>query len=232
MGTDETSEQGDPPENPEPGHRRPYWVVGLALLGLVVVLLVGAFLLESQSRPQVGVEVPLAVTGTTSAQAAAGDVQPTAQSVAAPPETAAAAVPAAVETVGGLHVANSPLEREIEAAYLHYWDVRSQAYSDLDTTHLPEVMAGAELERERQQITDLKNQGRAANIVAEHRIAFVRVSDTSAELYDEYLNKSYLIDATTRQAIQPPGPGGTAKVTYQLEKADGVWRVIDGRRLD
>ena len=97
---------------------------------------------------------------------------------------------------------------------------------------MSEVMAGAELERTRTQIAELRAQWRAAKIVVEPRIAFLRVSDSSADLYDEYFNKSYLVDAQTKQPMQQPGPGGTAKVSYQLERADGVWRVIDGTRHD
>ena len=232
MRTEATSEQGDLPENTEPGGRRPYWVVGLALLGLVVVLLVGAFLLERQSRPQVGIESPPAVTGTTSAQAAGGGVQPTTQPAVAPPATPVSASPTAVETVGGLRVANSPLEREIEAAYLHYWDVRSQAFLDLDTTHLPEVMAGPELARAEVQISQLKAQGRAGRLDVEHRIAFVNVSPEDATVYDEYLNRSVFLDTATGQELHTDEPPAVEKVSFVMKKVDGTWKVVDGTRYN
>ena len=232
MRTEETSERGNPPGNTEPDRRRPFWVAGLALLGLVVVLLVGAFLLERQSRSQVGIEPPPAVTGTTSAQAASGGVQPTAQPAAAPPATVVVASPTAVVTVGGLRVANSPLEREIEAAYLHYWDVLAQAYLDADTTNLPEVMSGPELGRQEQQIQDLKAQGKAAKLVAEHRIAFAKVTPDDAIVYDEYLNRSVFVDPITKQEHQTSAPPETEKISFEMRKIGGTWKVVDGTRHD
>ena len=233
MRTEETSEQGDPSRNTEPDHGRPYWTVGLALLGLVVVLLGGAFLLERQSRPRVGIEaLPAAVIGTTSARTAGGGVQPTTQPAAAPPATPVSASPTAVETVGGLRVANSPLEREIETAYLHYWDVLAQAYLDADITNLPEVMSGAELGRQEQQIQDLKAQGKAAKLVAEHRIAFAKVTPDDAIVYDEYLNRSVFVDPITKQEHPTSAPPETEKISFEMRKIGDTWKVVDGTRHD
>ncbi len=240
MGPEEAMNQATPHDSVGQGRRRPYWIVGLALFGLVVVLLAGAFLLDRQFRPAVGVESPPAVAATgepTDAPVAivpptTEATPPTGQPTLPPTASAASAVPTTAGTPGGLRVATSPLELEIEAAYLRYWEIRSEALFNLDPTRLPEVMAGAELERTRAEIVGLRDQGRAAKIVVEHRIAFLRVSDSRAELYDEYFNKSYLVDTQTKQPVQPPGSGGIAKISYQLEKGDGVWRVVDGMRHD
>ena len=58
-------------------------------------------------------------------------------------------------------------------------------------------MAGPALEREREQIADLQARGVAAVIEAEHEVGLLSLTQDEAELYDEYLNRSYLIDPTT-----------------------------------
>ncbi|MHB1131014.1 MAG: hypothetical protein ACYC4L_01360 [Chloroflexota bacterium] len=193
---------------------RRFWMIGLALLGVVAVTLVGAFVLDDLFKPKV-------------------DTVPVSTSVAASNTATPVAAPTSTTTdPSDLQVAKSPLEREIEAAYLRYWEVRAEAFLNQDTSRLSEVMAEAELARTRQQIDDLKAQGRAARIVVEHRIAFLEVGETKARLYDEYLNRSYLVDPQSKQAVQTPGPGGVAKISYELKRIDGAWRVIDGTRHD
>lgn len=213
--------------------RRPYWAVGLVLLAVVLVVLAAAFLLDRQLRPRVGIEPsPTVPALAQSFETRTAAPSPTPAVSASPTARAGAAEPTLAASPTGPRVANSPLEREIEQAYLKYWEIRSEALYNLDPSRLPDVMAGAELEREQQQISELKAQGRAVKIDVEHRIAFVRVGEANAELYDEYVNRSYLVDAQTKQPIRTPGPGGTAKVSYRLQKIDGVWKVVDGQRFD
>lgn len=209
--------------------------VGLTLLGLVVALLAGGFLLNLQLRPSVGIEPASPASATTGVTTAGpGHSEAVVGAAAASTAKAAALAPTPEASLSQPQplVADSPLGREIEAAYLRYWDVRADALLNLDTSRLSEVMAGAELKREREQIAELKSQGRAARIAVEHCIVFLKVSGSKAELYDEYLNRSHLVSMETKQPIQQPGPGGVAKVLYRLEKTDGVWRVVDGTRHD
>src|SRR5437588_649952 len=83
------------------------------------------------------------------AKATAGSPAPAVAPPAVPgPAAVTAAAPAVASVVAspqasGFRVATSPLEQEIEQAYLHYWDVRTAAYLSLDTSQLGEVMAGA-----------------------------------------------------------------------------------------
>jgi hypothetical protein len=193
---------------------RRYLLIGLALLGMVVAILAGAFVLSDRLKPRVDT-TPVQAATTKGAEATPIAAPALATSLPAP-------VPAAAAS----------LEAEIEEAYLRYWDVRAEALLNQDPSRLSEVMAGAELTRTRQQIAELKAQGKAAKIIVEHRIAFLEVGETDARLYDEYFNKSYLVDAQSKQPLQAPGPGGVAKVSYQLRKIDGTWRVIDGMRHD
>lgn len=209
--------------------RRPWWPVGLALLGLVVVLLVGAVLVARQLRPPVGVEpAPQAPTV----------AQATSPAVAAPAvATVVVAAPTAVsgvtsDSLPGVRVANSPLEREIEDAYLRYWEVLKQAYLSLDTSRLSEVMAGAELSRQEQQIRDLRSKGRAAKLEVDHRIAFANVAEERAVVYDEYLNRSVFLDAATKQELPTKEQPQTEKTSFEMRKINGSWKVIDAALHD
>ncbi len=203
---------------------RPWWPVGLALLGLVVVLLVGAVLVARQLRPQVGVE-PVPQTPVAA--------QPTSAAPAAPAATAAvAAAPAAgtaptTAALPGVRTGTSPLEREIEDAYLRYWDVLKQAYLSLDPSRLGEVTAGAELARQEQQIRDLRSRGRAAKLEVDHRIAFANVSPERAVIYDEYLNRSLFVDAITKQELPTKEQPETEKISFEMRKINGTWKVVD-----
>ncbi len=212
---------------------RAFWPVGLGLLGLVAVFLVGAFLMGDQLRPRAGVEPVPAVAG--SAKPSQGQValqQPAAQPTAAPAATAA--VPSLGVPIGqvGLGAANSPLEREIEDAYLHYWDVRAQAYLNLDTSHLGEIMAGAELVRAENQIRQLKAQDRAGKVDVGHHFALVKVLPAEAEVYDDYLNRSVFLNPVTKQEIPTEEPPSVEKVSFVMKKSDGIWKVVDGKQQD
>ncbi len=233
MRTDETLNQATAHTSVGPEHRRPYWMVGLALLGLVVVLLAGAFLLDKQLRARVGIETPPVVaTAGKPAGAPVAIIPPTVQSTVAPTATAPATAPTAKQGTGGLRVATSPLEGEIEAAYLHYWDVLALAYLETDSSHLAEAMSDLELSRQMQEIGDLKSQGRAAKLVVEHHIALVKVSPDSAIVYDEYLNHSVFVDPTTKQERPTSAPPETEKISFEMRKIDGSWKVVDGTRHD
>lgn len=233
MGTNETSERKDLPVNTEPGQGRPFWLIGLALLGLVAFLLVGAFLMDRQLRPRVGINAPqVAATAASATDVPAAIIPPTVQSTVAPTPTVVAVAPNATEGPGGLRVATSPLELEIEAAYLHYWDVLAQAYLDTDSSHLAEVMSDPELSRQTQEISNLKSQGKAAKLIVEHRIAFAKVSPDSAVVYDEYLNRSVFIDPATKQERPTTAQPATEKISFEMTKIDGSWKVVDATRHD
>ena len=193
--------------------QRPFWLIGSILLGFVLLVLAAAFLLDRQFRAPVG-------TQTAVAPAAGASAGATSQG-----QAAAVQVP-------WQRIARTPLEREVEEAYARYWQVRAQAYLDLNPELLGQVMAGAELQREQEQLADLKRRGRAGLIDADHRITFREVSPGKAVIYDEYLNKSVLLDATTKQRIPTNETPNTERVTYELNLVGGAWKVVDGALQD
>ncbi|MFN8472784.1 MAG: hypothetical protein U0822_11395 [Anaerolineae bacterium] len=204
--------------------RPAYWMVGAGIIGLVILLVAISLLLDRRFRPTVGTE-PVATS--------LAVVQPTQPALVMPTSVSPGAAAAATVTIPpGVRVASGPLEREIEAGYLRYWDVLIQAYLNLDTSHLGEVMAGDELARVQKEILDLKAQGKAAKLDVEHRIAFAKVAPDNAIVYDEYLNKSVFVDPTTKQELRASEPATTEKISIYMRKVDGSWKVTGGVRND
>lgn len=231
MKTDEMADETTGNDNGVPP-RRPYWPVGLALFALVIVLLGAAFVLNARLRPAVGFQsvartaVTASPVSTVSATPAVSNVAPAATLTPVPGTPTVVTTPA---LPSGAHFATTPLEREIEAAYMQYWKVRSAALLNRDDSHLSDVMAGPELARAEKQIQDLKTQGRAVKVDIQHEmIAFGHVSADRADLYDEYLNRSVYVDPVTKQEIPTKAPAQVEKILHTMEKINGTWKVVDG----
>ncbi|MCC6177467.1 MAG: hypothetical protein IT305_19385 [Chloroflexi bacterium] len=206
--------------------RRSYWPIGLALLIAVLLLLGGATVLNQRLRPKVELQATTTahaqetslgfILGRLALQDELGDADP----VAAPsPETG----------IDAIEIDLALLE-EIQAAYSTFWEIRAEAAFNLDVSRLPEVLDGPALEREREQIADLQARGVAAVIEAEHEVGLLSLSSEEAELYDEYLNRSYLVDPTTKEPVGAPEPEEVVKVSFRLRKIDGIWKVVDSER--
>lgn len=246
----------EPGASPPP-RRRPYWPIALLMLGLVLALLGAAFILSERYRVRVGVEpsqlteLPTQVAALNAPQAS---LAPTTVAVATPVPTMAptamsvaearssippTSVPSVAANVGALPAGSAvpsaaelitPLQRELIDAYLRYWDVRMRAYYDLDASRLREVMAGAELTRETQQVLDLRTQGRAISMDVEHNIRVLKATSDEAVIYDEYVNHSLYMDPATKRESPTKETPPIEKISYQFKKVDGVWKVVDGTR--
>lgn len=215
------------PERHAAPARRSHWLVGIALLVSVTLVLGGAVLLNQRLRPPVGTPpAPIAhaqekarytfVLGRQALQPLANDAEP----VVAPSPQAGS----------DLVDVDLALLEEVESAYSTFWDVRTEAAFNLDVSRLPEVMAGTALERERQQVANLESRGVAAVIEADHDVGLLSISEDEAELYDEYVNRSYLVDPVTREPVGAPEPDEVFKVSFRLQRIDGVWKVVDSER--
>jgi len=124
------------------------------------------------------------------------------------------------------------IEQEVSEAYLNYWQVYADAVFDLDETGLPEAMTEPHLERTRQEIQSLRQRGRAAKIVVEHDFLILQVDAAAgtATIRDRYTNRSYEVDAETKEMVGEAAPGTVLTDTYFLVKEGGVWKVRDGIR--
>jgi hypothetical protein len=143
------------------------------------------------------------------------DASPTPAATETPPPTVA---PAATPSV----------EEEVSQAYLHYWEVYSDALYNLDTSRLSEVMTGPRLERALTEVSDLRAQNRAVMIVVENDPVVVQAGSDQAVVLDTYKNQSYLIDAATKQPVgQTPETAQTISDRVTMTSLGGIWKVLD-----
>jgi hypothetical protein len=196
--------------------RRPYWPIGLALLGLVIAVLGAAVLLDHQLRPRVGVE-PLAT------------VQVAAE--ATPPQTAAPPAVAASPPAGGASSATL-LEAEVGDAYRRYWLLYSEALFTLETSRLGEVAADEELSRTEDEVHSFQARARAVRVDVDHNFILVDINDTAATLYDEITDRSFLIDPATKEPSRGPDSAHVVKDIFYLKKVDGAWKVTKSLRQE
>ncbi len=200
MSTEDSMVRDGVEPGPAYGWGWPFWKVGGVILVGVLAILVSAFVLNGQFRSPVGVE-PIATALPTSNEAAGN-----------------------APTAG----ASATLEQQVMDAYLRYWDIRKAAYLALDTSHLAEVMADAELTREVTQIGDLERRSRAGKLDVEHHAVVVGATSDHATVYDEYVNHSVYLDVVTKQSLASDVPAEVEKVSYELRKFGDFWKVVDG----
>ncbi|MFN8472168.1 MAG: hypothetical protein U0822_08270 [Anaerolineae bacterium] len=198
---------------------RPYWVTGVAILAVIGVIVVAGVWLANWFRPQVSVEpaqpLPAAVATTA----------PRATQV-----PAAAAAPSVTPTKGRLAVANTPLEREVEAAYLNYWRVYTDAMLNLDDSHLNEVLSGDALGWVRDEVRSAKADGRPVKIDVDHAYALTRTTPTSSTVVDQYVSRSVYVDPQTKQPLPRTDPPRRVQQSFDMQKMDGMWKVVGGSR--
>lgn len=212
---DKTTEGG----NPAAGHRRPFWVVGLILLGVVVVVLAGAFVVSHHVRSRVGIE-PVARTPmrsfSTPGAYQGGGAATTAQSTVS-------ATPTSLPTVQPTPVL-SP-RQQVMQAYHHYWRDYRQALYTLTTSRMSRAAAGNELQRLESEVAGFKKRGYAVRVRVTHHALIVSITGDTATVYDEVLNRSYAVDPVTKQPGQGSSQADQEKNVYSLRKFHGVWKV-------
>ena len=120
--------------------------------------------------------------------------------------------------------------QEIEQAFNRFWNVRIQAQYDLNTEALPQVMAGAVLQREMDAIEKMRADNRAAESKVGHAIQLLHAGSDEAAVQDDYTLETTYVDAVTRAPLEST-PAQTWPFAYRMRKSDGVWRVVDAVRL-
>ncbi|SRR5581483_2826066 len=193
---------------------RPYWPIALALVVGVAVLVTAGVVLSGRFRTPVGVQpapsIPIATSPIAQAQ---GNTLVASQQLSSPAASSAAGA-----------------QQQIEAAYLRYWQVYSDAVLNLDPSHLNEVLAGRALQLVTDEINGLKAQDKPAKIDVQHSYAIVRFDQTSATLVDDYLSRSVLVDPSTKQPLPRSDPPTRVRQSFEFQKADGNWKILDGTR--
>ena len=150
---------------------------------------------------------------------------------------ATVAAPAVTGTPAATPVQVTPtpapsLEEEVGAAYLHYWNVYTRAVRGLDESALATVLTGLMLERTREEITGLRERGQAVEIRVEHHFVVVEANAEAgtATVFDEYVNRSFLVDAASGERAGAEPDPTTLSDTYYLVLEDERWKVQNGVR--
>jgi hypothetical protein len=160
--------------------------------------------------------------------------QPNRAPTSLPTTAPTAAPPAAAEVTPGEEPTGEPtvdpaLQTEILDAYSRYWQVRDEALSNLDDSHLSEVMAGVELTAAQAYIEQLRGEGRAGVGLIDHSITLVSATQENAVVHDTIIDHEVFVDPTTREPLpadQQSKPDTEIDGYYNLQKVDDVWKVV------
>ena len=206
--------------NPQPGHRRPFWVIGLILLGVVVVVLAGAFVMSHHFRSHVGIEpvarTPVRSFSTPGAYRGGGAL--------ATVQSTVAVTPASVPTVQPTPTL-SP-RQQVMQAYHHYWRDYRQALYTLSSSQMSNVATGGELRQVEAQVVSLRRDNRAVRTRVTHHALVVSIRGDKATVYDEILNRSFTIDPVTKQPPQGSNRADLEKDIYFFQRIHGKWKVV------
>jgi len=144
----------------------------------------------------------------------------------------ATATPSALATQSN----GGAIEDEIAASYLHYWDVTTDAFWNLDPSNLDEVATGEELAQLGSDIERLRGEGRAIKTEVQHDFSVVQFDGVEAQVFDRYRDFSTYVDPNTKQSLAGESRPSSAEnaplnsILYHLRKDGGKWKVADGER--
>jgi|GEM_PF-6215117 len=149
------------------------------------------------------------------------------------PTTTTATTAAPTSTPTATPTATPSLEEEVSAAYLAYWDAYAEALLQLDVSLVQDAAVGEELERIASEIADLESDGVALRVVVEHDFTLVSPGTESAVVVDEYVDKSFYVDPTTKDPRTADVPGVVTRDSFEMVRTEtGTWAVASSRRLE
>ena len=119
---------------------------------------------------------------------------------------------------------STDVRAQIEQAYLHHWDVYTEANLKLDTSRLAEVLTGDALNVVRSQIEQQKAKNQPVRISVEHDYRISLIDPATPTVEDNYVNHSQRLDPQTMDPIEPD-PDKSVRRTYTMKKVDGTWKV-------
>jgi hypothetical protein len=127
------------------------------------------------------------------------------------------------------------LESDIVSAYRHYWDVRADAFLNLDPTHLSDVSADPHLTVLQNTIDQLRAEGHAIKTKVHLNFRVVSATTDTAIVSEDFVDDSSYVDPDTKEVLPDDNNGGYAtgvelKVAFKLREMDDVWKVVDSAR--
>jgi hypothetical protein len=118
----------------------------------------------------------------------------------------------------------------VERAYYRYWRDYSQALFTLDTSHMSDVAAGAELKRVQAEVADLRQGNYAVHVRVSHSALIVSIKGDTATVYDDQRDSSFLINPVTKEPHNGSVQPYPEKDIYYLRKMNGNWKVVKSLR--
>jgi hypothetical protein len=153
------------------------------------------------------------------------------------PLAAATSAPAASATPSALPTVPPEQAAEIAAAYKRYFDVSGEALLNLDPTSLDEVTSGQELAGLQRDIEEDRAQGRALQTNVQHEAVVIDVQGDEADVADRYKDSSIYVNPISHEPLPgqvvpaSPDVAPAVSVVYHLQRIDGVWKVVSGKRF-
>jgi hypothetical protein len=215
-----------PRRNPQSDHQASFWVIGFILLGVIVVVLAAAFLLNQHFRSHVGIE-PAVRTPTRSASTPTSHTGGTGSATAQP---TGSQIPTPIPTTTPT-VAPTPRSAVMDA-YDRYWRAYSQALYTLNTSAIGQVAGGNELRRVKAEVASFKRNNDAVHVRVSHHALIVAIKGNSATIYDEQHDGSWAIDPVTKEPHQGPNRRHLEKDFYYLKNTGGIWKVVKSVRQE
>jgi hypothetical protein len=122
-------------------------------------------------------------------------------------------------------------EEQVEAAYLHSWDIYHDALRTGRTEYLELAYIDPSLSGRQDQIDELVAQGqRGIGSVSDQSPTVTMLTPTDAVVIDEYRNHLVLADAATGEPIEED-PDEVVRYSYTFVLEEDVWRISYVERL-
>ena len=116
----------------------------------------------------------------------------------------------------------------ILAAYFDLQQQWAQAMYEADPAKLQRVDAGAQLPYDLNLMQQWLAEGHTLKMDVDHtRTRVLWLSDAQAAVFDEFVNRSIYVDATTKAEVPTDAPPDTQAHVYLLQKVDGQWKLAN-----
>lgn len=118
------------------------------------------------------------------------------------------------------------VEGQVEAAYLHSWEILLGALREPEMAHLEEAFSARALALKRNELAELVAGGHAVEGSVEHSYNIESVGPDTFSVVDVFRNHLVLVDATTRRPLEAD-PNNRQGQTFTLQREGDRWVVIE-----
>jgi hypothetical protein len=123
------------------------------------------------------------------------------------------------------------LAQEVGEAYVTFWQVRSDAFLNLDPTHLPDVATGDYLDVLTRGVAELRGQGRAIKTQVSLNYRVVQALNEMAIVIDRVQDDSFYVNPDTQAPLTEPA-NDLLSLQVKLVHDNGQWKVVESVSAD